>query len=253
MWLWANEWFGSHLANQLIADHPEIKNHLNRNVSSDKITVIPYGADAITESDPEIVRRFSLEPGKYFLVVARPEPENSLLEIVTAYSKKPRSFPLVVLGKYMRDKNPYHAAVMDAAGNSTVLFPGALYDATTVRALRFHSAAYLHGHQVGGTNPSLIESLAAGNAIIANDNVFNRWSAGSSARYFSSIEQLAEHFDQVEEGPSVLEEMRSGSRLRHQACFTCEAVLEAYEELLLGRPLSNDAWQRLLCQSLGRA
>jgi len=253
VWLWANEWCGAHLSNHLIADHPEIKNHLAHIAPAEKITVIPYGADPITQADPEIVRRFSLEPGKYFLVVARPEPENSLLEIVKAYALKPREFPLVILGKYLPKENPYHAAVIEAAGNSTVLFLGALYDLPTVQMLRYYAAAYLHGHQVGGTNPSLIESLAAGSAIIANDNIFNRWVAGPGARYFSSVQQLADHFDQVQQNPADLEEMRSASRQRHLQFFTREAILQAYEQLLQGLPLNNDAWQGSRLQLLPRA
>ena len=50
--------------------------------------------------------------------------------------------------------------------------------------LRLHSIAYVHGHQVGGTNPSLVEALGAGNAVIAHDNRFNRWVAAAAARYF---------------------------------------------------------------------
>ena len=65
-----------------------------------------------------------------------------------------------------------------------MLFTGAIYDKSIVQALRFHSAAYIHGHQVGGTNPSLVEALGAGNAIIAHDNRFNRWVAGEVAFIF---------------------------------------------------------------------
>ena len=51
-----------------------------------------------------------------------------------------------------------------------------------------HARAYLHGHTVGGTNPSLVEALWAGNAVIAHDNVFNRWTAGAAALFFKDGE-----------------------------------------------------------------
>ena len=73
---------------------------------------------------------------------------------------------LVVLGRYDLQM-PYHKQVMDAAGVE-VMFPGAIYDKATVSALRFHSALYAHDHQVGGTNPSLVEAMGAGSAVLAH-------------------------------------------------------------------------------------
>ena len=74
--------------------------------------------------------------------------------------------------------------MVDAASDE-VVFPGAIYDPEVVQALRFHSLAYVHGHTVGGTNPSLVEAMAAGNPVIAHDNVYNRWVAGPAQRYFT--------------------------------------------------------------------
>ena len=251
LWLRVNEWCGSHLANALVADHPEIKNHLSPSVPSEKITVIPYGADTIEQADSEIVHKLGLEVGKYFLLVARPEPENSVLDIVKAYAQKPRSFRLVILGKYLPDQIPYHAEVLKTSENTGILFPGSIYDTAKLQALRLHAAAYLHGHQVGGTNPSLVESLAAGNAVIAHDNRFNRWVAGPNARYFSSVDQLVIHFDELQENPWLLEKMRSESKLRHNLYFKREPVLEAYEQLLLGSQLQENIWS-LSADDLGR-
>ena len=54
-----------------------------------------------------------------------------------------------------------------------------------MQALRFHALGYLHGHTVGGTNPSLVEALGAGNPVIAHDNAYNRWVAQDAGLYFS--------------------------------------------------------------------
>jgi hypothetical protein len=83
--------------------------------------------------------------------------------MIEAFAARERDLQFVCLGKLDPEKNPYHAAVLKA-GEGKVLFPGAIYDAAVVRALRFHAAAYCHGHSVGGTNPSLVEALGAGNA-----------------------------------------------------------------------------------------
>ncbi|MBL2382416.1 hypothetical protein ELJ13_30045, partial [Klebsiella pneumoniae] len=68
-----------------------------------------------------------------------------------------------------------------------VRFLGPIYDKHVLSSLRLHCAAYVHGHQVGGTNPSLVEALGAGNAVIARDNRFNRWVAGDAAVYFEAL------------------------------------------------------------------
>ena len=116
-------------------------------------------------------------------LIARSIPENSILELVTGFSARRRNHKLVVLGMYEPDVDPYHRQVLDAASDE-VVFLGPLYDKASVQALRYHSSAYLHGHTVGGTNPSLIEAMAAGNPVIAHDNPYNRWVAGAGGAVF---------------------------------------------------------------------
>lgn len=231
IWFWLNDRAGCWLGNHLVADHPKIKEHLSSRVREDKITMIPYGADAVTDAPVEAVRALGLEPGQFLTVIARAEPENSLLEIVSGFSHKPHGYKLVVLGNYEPEKNAYHRAVIEAAGPE-VLFLGAIYDKAVVRSLRFHSVAYIHGHQVGGTNPSLIEAMGAGNPVIAHDNQFNRWVAGDTARYFSGADELSDRLDEVLQFPDVLGEMRSGSWQRYRDSFTWDKVFAEYETLL---------------------
>lgn len=230
-WFWANDWAGCWLGNHLVADHPHIKAHLTSRVRADKITTIAYGADRITRMPDAPVRERGLEPGRYLTLVARPEPENSILEVVQGFSARPRGLQLAVLGNYLPG-NAYHRAVQQAAG-SEVKFLGAIYDKPVVQALRFHSAAYVHGHQVGGTNPSLVEALGAGNAVIAHDNRFNRWVAGEGARYFSDAESFDRVLTDVTADASVLEAMSAASVRRFENGLTWPQILGAYEELLL--------------------
>ncbi|MDD5322168.1 MAG: DUF1972 domain-containing protein [Methylococcales bacterium] len=236
-WFWLNDWAGCWLGNHLVADHPKIKEHLSSGVREDKITMIPYGADAVTDAPAEVLHALGLEAGQYLTVIARAEPENSLLEIVSGFSRKQRGYKLAVLGKYEPEKNAYHRAVMEEAGPE-VLFPGAIYDKIVLRALRFHSVAYIHGHQVGGTNPSLIEAMGAGNPVIAHDNQFNRWVAGESARYFCGADECSDRLDDVLQNRSVLDEMKAGILQRYQEAFTWGKVLAEYEALL-GKWLPN--------------
>jgi glycosyltransferase involved in cell wall biosynthesis len=230
LWFWLNDWAGCWLGNHLVADHPQIKLHLQSRVTAGKITTIPYGADAVTSAPAEPVLAMGLAPGQFLTVIARAEPENSLLEIVQGFSVKPRGLQLVVLGNY-QDDHVYHRAVK-AAASPEVRFVGAIYDKTVVQALRFHSAAYVHGHQVGGTNPSLVEALGAGNAVIAHDNRFNRWVVGEGAMYFNSADSFARCMDDLLTDPTKLATLRQHGLRRFNEAFTWPDVLAQYEALL---------------------
>lgn len=229
-WFWLNDWAGCWLGDHLIADHPQIKRHLETRVKGDKITVITYGADAVESADEAPVLELGLQPGRFATVIARAEPENSLLEIVAGFSRKPRGMNLVVLGKYDKG-HPYQHRVLNAASDE-VKFVGAIYDKRLVSALRFHSLLYVHGHQVGGTNPSLVEALGAGNAVLAHDNRFNRWVAGDGAEFFSGADQCAEAFDRLMTDANRIKNLRRASRHRHRENFTWEKILGEYETLL---------------------
>lgn len=230
LWFRANEYAGCHLANHLIADHPQIAAHLERTAAAAKISMIPYGADRLQGLDDAPVRDLGLIPGRYWTLVARPEPENSVLEIVKGWSRSPRGATLAVLGRY-QDDNAYHRAVRAAAG-AEVRFLGAIYDKALVGALRLHGAGYLHGHQVGGTNPSLVEALGAGNAVLAHDNRFNRWVAQDGARYFSGENGFDAALHSLLAEPQAVAKMRAAAVRRFDSAFQWDVVLGAYEKLL---------------------
>lgn len=229
-WLYLNERIACILGNHLIADHPEIKTHLMTRVRSQKISVIPYGSDKVEAASVDILARYSLEPHRYIILIARPEPENSIHEIISAFSRKERGLKLVVLGNYQPSLYPYHKQVLDAASDE-VLFVGGVYDQGIVQALRFHSLFYVHGHTVGGTNPSLVEAMGAGNPVLAHDNSFNRWVAGDKAYYFdyNNIESQLEAFISDQK---ALHSSRKSSLNRHESEFSWDKVLRQYEELL---------------------
>lgn len=231
-WLWLNERAGCLIGSHLVADHPSIADHLATRVSRRKITMIPYGANEVVSADVAHLAPLGLEPGRFITVIARAEPENSILDIVRAFSHKRRGIKLVLLGKYQPDSNPFHREVMAAAGDE-VLFPGAIYDKAIVEALRFYGRFYVHGHRVGGTNPSLVEALGAGSAVLAHDNRFNRWVAGEGACYFTDMASCADVIDRLLVDDGEIEHMRTASRARFHQMFTWDTVLAQYERLLL--------------------
>lgn len=229
--LYANERLGCLLGNHLIADHPEIERHLATRVSGAKITMIPYGAPALRDADLGPLEPFGLESQGYLTVVARPEKENSILEMVAGFSRRPRQVKLIVLGDYRPSEYAYHRAVLDAASDE-VIFPGAIYDQKVVTALRFHSIAYLHGHTVGGTNPSLVEALGSGNPVIAHDNVYNRWVAGDAGLFFSDTDSFEAALTRVLAEPGLRPQLAANAVRRHREAFTWETITDQYERVL---------------------
>lgn len=231
-WFRFNEWIGALVANHLVADHPEIKNHLARHGVADKTAVIAYGAHAVEHYDDERLLTLGVAPNRFCCVIARPEPENSILEIVTAFSASPRNAHLLVLGSYSDDSS-YHRSVR-AAASSEVLFCGAIYDTETIAAIRKGCIAYVHGHTVGGTNPSLVEALGAGAAVIAHDNKYNRFVAQEAGMYFASVLELEAAFATLIQEPEVVSKLRLASVARHQDCYRWPTILGGYEQLLRG-------------------
>lgn len=234
LWFWMNEWIGARIATVPVADHPKIAEHLaNRGVRNS--VIIPYGSDLIIDAPVEPLARLGVTPKDYFISIARIEPENSILEMVQAFVKAaPTGRKLVVLGKLDPDSNPYHAQVREAA-NDSVIFPGAIYDADVVRALRRHCLAYMHGHQVGGTNPSLVEALGAGNAVIARNNPFNRWTAGDEQLFFSSVDECAEAINTVAKDGDIARRNGEASRERHKHHFQYDSVHRMYLDLIASK------------------
>ena len=230
LYLYINERIACLVGNELIADHPEIRLHLESRVRAEKISMIPYGARQIENKEMAAISKFNLSKDGYIVLIARPEPENSILEIVQAFSRSTRNIKLVVLGDFSF-KNKYHSSVVSSSSGE-VIFLGAIYEKEVLDSLRSNALFYIHGHTVGGTNPSLVEALGAGQAIIAHDNKFNRWVAGDSAYYFGSVDECALIFDLFLSRIDLVHLMRLKAVERFREFFTWETVLSQYEDLL---------------------
>lgn len=230
-WLYLNERIGCLVSTHLIADHPEIEKHLQTRVSYKKINMIPYGARAVETFDHELLKDYGLIANEFSLIVARPEPENSILTIVKAFSEQKRNHTLVILGDYSSNPTAYQKEVI-AAASEEVKFFGAIYDLEALGTLRCSARYYFHGHQVGGTNPSLVEALGSSSAVIAHDNKFNRWVADNAAIYFCDQASLNKILSSNLHDISMVEDLRKKARQRHRASFDLENVLSAYEFLI---------------------
>ncbi|MEH3138877.1 MAG: DUF1972 domain-containing protein [Mycobacterium kyogaense] len=235
--LYLNERFAAAFGNELIADHPELNRYLQTRAPARKITTITYGAHPVVDPPPRPVIELGLRPGEYLTLIARPIPENSILEIVRGFSARNRNVRLAILGNYSSDSDEYHKQVRNAASDE-VAFLGAIYDPVVVQALRYHSIGYLHGHTVGGTNPSLVEALAAGNPVIAHDNKYNRWVAGDAGQYFINSDDVEKQISDLLENSELAQNLRRNALARFESEFTWDRVAGQYETLLT-KCLSN--------------
>jgi glycosyltransferase involved in cell wall biosynthesis len=238
--LWVNERIACWVGNDLIADHPVIEEYLATRARRSKLTTITYGANAVNSASTDPVTSRGLEPGAYLTLICRPIPENSILELVRGFSAVRRGHTLAILGDYTPETDDYHRAVVGAASDE-VVFLGAIYDPDEVAALRFHSSGYLHGHTVGGTNPSLVEAMAAGNAVLAHDNAYNRWVADAGALYFETADDASARIGEIIGDSALRRRLGAASRKRHAEEFTWEHVAGQYQELLsrhIGKPES---------------
>jgi glycosyltransferase involved in cell wall biosynthesis len=229
-WFYLNEWLGARLGSRIIADHPVIAERMIKRGGRKDVTMIPYGGDEVLSVTAAPLEPFGLVPDKYLVSIARIEPDNNILPIVQAFSRRKRNARLVVLGTFDR-ANAYHRAVK-ASASSEVSFPGAIYEKLTVQALRFHARAYCHGHIVGGTNPSLVESLWCGNAVLAHRNPFNMWTAGAEQFYFEGTADCDRAIEQILSDDEAVARARSAARMRAAANFQWGGILTAYEREL---------------------
>lgn len=246
MWARFNEKMACLLGDYFIVDNAAIVNDFQPNITKDNSCLIPSGALAITDASTIPLRQLGLESGKYVLVDALAQPENSLLEIVQAFSQAQRQHQLVVVGA-LDDDNPYHQRVLVSASNE-VKFIGPIHDKTTLRALRYHSLFSVHGHQLGGTSLGLVESLAAGSPVIAFDTPSTRWVCAEAALYFNDSTSCAAQMHRLLNEPELGASLKQAARLRHAELFTLDNMLAAYERVLTAlnpyQPQTQDDTER---------
>lgn len=228
---WA-EGFGVQAADAIISDAPGIADYYDHqfNVSSE---LIRYGAPLLDRAPADRIARLGLEPGGYHLVVARFEPENHVREIIEGYAASGAQKQLVVVGSA-----PYAAeytAAIDhiAAADDRIRLLGAIYDQELLDALYHHAYTYLHGHSVGGTNPSLLRAMGASTAVVAYDVVFNREVLDGSGWYFEGPADVTRAVDAVEADPAAVMSNAADMRRRAAAAFSWDDVAAAYEDLAI--------------------
>lgn len=194
-----NHYMAILFADKVVVDSQEMKNYVDGK-HLHKTTYISYGINIperitwnnVLKERLEINESIQIIPGNFLLVVARLEPENNIHTIVEAYLQAKINIPLVVVGDFT--SLTYQDEVKSISKNYHylgVIFLGSIYDEELLNMLRQNCTAYIHGHSVGGTNPSLLEAAISRNIIIAHDNPFNREVCGKFGIYFKNSNELA--------------------------------------------------------------
>jgi len=227
-------------ASRIIADSAAIAAYLRaRYRRLRRISTVAYGADLPTEQpNKTLIEEWDLQPGEYYLIVCRLEPENHVLEIIEGFIRANSSLPIVILGG-ITNPNNYVRKLLSYQSNQ-VRFVGTVYEPEKLAALRIYARAYMHGHSVGGTNPSLLEAMACANLVIAHDNPFNREVLGDSGLYFMTPEELALIVNAVEGNLVDAEIRRQRAEDIIASRYLWDQIVDAYFDLL-NESVSADA------------
>lgn len=214
----------------LIADARGIANHLKAEYGVTS-HFIPYGAP-ITDAGQDRLAEFGLTSFGYHLVVARFEPENHVHMIVRGYLESEGTLPLVVVGGAPYS-NDYQGEISQLAALGDIRLTGSIWDQGLLTQLYGNCRSYLHGHSVGGTNPSLLRAMGSRAPVSAFDVTFNREVAGENARYFQDSASVAAAILLDEQRPEDAR-TRGEAGQRHVANhYRWDSVARDYESLLL--------------------
>ena len=225
---WAEE-RSVRFADALIADAQGIVDYY-RDEFAIPAELISYGARLLNEPASDRLGELGLAPNGYHLVVARFEPENHVDVIIEGFLRSSSRLPLVVVGSA-----PYAGAhgrrIAALAADPRVRMLGGLWDQEQLDQLYAHAVSYLHGHSVGGTNPSLLRAMGARTAAIAWDVIFNREVLGVYGAYFRDSATLASLIEDAEFNPHHTLEVAVALQRRAGVLYNWGHVTDGYEDL----------------------
>jgi glycosyltransferase involved in cell wall biosynthesis len=217
-------------ADALIADAQGIADYYTDEFGA-ATELLTYGAPIQASPGSDRLGELGVSPLGYHLVVARFEQENHVEEIVAGYRHSRAELPLLVVGSAPY-ANAYTARVRQAAGSDPrIRMLGGVWDQDQLDQLYANCLTYLHGHSVGGTNPSLLRAMGAGADVIAFDVAFNREVLGEFGRYFSCLGDLAPLLFAAEVLPEEAVERGLHFRTRAAHRYDWLEVAAGYEQL----------------------
>ena len=193
---------------------------------------IAYGAHPPAAADPALLAQRGLQPGDYYLVVGRLIPDNNLDTILSGFVKSRSPRKLAVVGDVPYD-DPY-ASRLKAVADPRLVWCGYVRDRITLDTLYTSSYGYFHGHGYGGTNPTLLEAMAAGCGLFAIDTPFSREVLGESGCgwfFQKTPEGIVEAIEFAESNPEALVAAGRNAQARVASEYTWSGIVDAYEQL----------------------
>ena len=231
-------------ADLLICDSKNIEKYIQDDYKkySPKTTYIAYGTElekSSLSSKDRVVREWFSEKGvsenNYYLVVGRFVPENNYEAMIRGFmaSNSDKDFVLVT----NVEENKFYDKLRQETGfdkDPRVKFVGTVYDQELLKYIRENAFAYFHGHEVGGTNPSLLEALESTKLNLLLDVGFNREVGEDGALYWKK-EQLASVINQAEQlDEQAIEDLNQKSSKRIEEAFTWGKIVTDYEKVFKG-------------------
>lgn len=194
------------------------------------LPVIPYGGDRAAPADADVrdLAAWGLAPRGYVLAVGRLEPENNALLLASAWTRAGVDVPLVIVGDapYADD---YKRQVREAAGENVRLL-GGVYDRPYL-SLQAHAACYVAAGEVGGTHPALLEAMALGGVVVANDVPEHREVLADAGLYYDSADGFVAAARRVLDDAALAARLRAAARARVVERYRWDDVADAYEDL----------------------
>ena len=225
----------------VISDNIGIENYIKESYPDAKTRFIAYGTDlkksTLTADDYKVRKCFDnwkTKENGYYLIVGRFVPENNYETAIREFMKSNTRRDLIIIS------NHKNSAYFDKLKHLTnferdhrVKFVGTVYDRDLLNYIRENAFAYIHGHEVGGTNPGLLEALGHTKLNLVLDVPFNKSVAGASAFYWNKtsgnlsclINDADGHYDFTEYG--------NRARAIVKQNYTWEKIVGEYEGLFL--------------------
>lgn len=226
-------WLSPRLPIVLVSDAKVIADWYRRHRRR-RTVYIPYGSEARTLPPGETLARLGLEAGRYLLYVSRLEPENNAHVVVEAYRRagglETLGVPLVMVGDAPYATEYKQSLEAAAAGTPGVLLTGYVFGDGYVE-LQSNALAYVQATEVGGTHPALVEAMARGAAILANDVPEHREVLGEAGRYYArnDPDSLAAELRRIVDDDGA--ELGAAAAARAEGAYSWDHVTDEYEDL----------------------
>ncbi len=224
-----SEWLSTKFAQRLVSDSVGIQDYYRQTYGVES-TFIAYGAYVTKSIRPELLEKLGLKKDEYFLQITRFEPENNPLLTIQAFKKLKTGKKLLLIGG-VPYPSEYSRAIEKEAGDNVIL-PGFIYDKELLNEIWCNCFAYVHGNEVGGTNPALLQTMASGAFTIAIDVSFSRDVLSDSGIFYKkSAEDLADKMRWALENSQRLSGYKERAVTRILEDYSWESVTDKYEKM----------------------